>query len=61
MEEKGFLITKHKFDFLGIQKKLEVIEIEDKVYLSADNLREVGFDVKWDEDNKLIIVRLNVK
>ena len=52
------LTTEQNFDFLGRKIILDVKNIDDHVYISAENLREMGLKVKWIEETNTVVVSL---
>ena len=58
VDKMGILITKQKFNFLGKDAEMDVLSLEDHVYLNAENLRFLGLDVRYDEKTKTVIVSL---
>ena len=55
---KEVYTIKQKFDFLGTEKELEIKNIDGRIYLSAENLRELGLTVNWNDEKKMVEVTL---
>lgn len=57
-KEYNVIEKKQKFDFLGYKFESTILNIDDKINLNSDTLREAGFIVEWDSDNETFIVKL---
>lgn len=50
--------TKQRVTFLGTTQILDVENIDGHVKLDADDLRKFGLEVRWDQQDKTVVVKL---